>query len=182
MHRGPAAVGILCETTEGWTPEKAEEWLKAAGTSADYPGLYRSVREYRPPGASSSAKASPLPEVAETEPLVDTMVAIDELFDRLKAGEKEGWKAVATAAGDRAPVHDATLLSEHFRELARTDETANRIEDYRAKLAAAERAAEALRSALRAMPPDPAVARAALKDSAQQCSACHKAFRNPARK
>jgi cytochrome c556 len=105
------------------------------------------------------------------------MVVIDEHFDHLKVIEKAGWKTPPSQA-DLAPAHEATLLWEQFRELARTEDTAKRPEDYRTKLAAAERAAAALRAALGAAPPDHAAASAALKESTQQCSACHKGYRN----
>ena len=180
-HRGPAAVAIVCRTMENWTPERAEAWLKQAGTAPDYPGLYRSVREYQTPSAARLAKVGPLPEIAKTEALVDAMVAIDEQFDHLKAIEKTGWKAPPSGA-DLSPAHEATLLWEQLRELARTDDTAKRPEDYRTKLAGAERAAAALRIALGAAPPDLTAASAALKESSQQCGSCHKAFRNEKKK
>ncbi len=181
MHRGPAAVGIVCETIENWSPETAEVWLKQAGTSPDYPGLYRSVREYKVPGAEQLATLGGLPEIAETEALVDAMVAIDERLDHFKAIEKAGWKT-PPGQTDLSPVHEATLLWEHYREIARTEDTAKRPEDYRSKLAAAERAAAALRTALGATPPDLAGAAAALKEGSQQCGACHKVYRNERKK
>jgi len=176
-HRGPAAVGILCVTSEGWTPDRAEAWLRQAGTAADYPGLYRSVREFRPIAAAQLSRLGPLPELWKSEAIVDAMVAIDALFDSLLAMGKAGWK---TPPGHAAlsPAHEATLLWEHLRELARTDDTAKRPDDYRTKLADSERAADTLRTALRTPVPDRAAIDAAFHQSSQSCAACHKTFRN----
>lgn len=169
-HRGPAAVAVMCGATAGWSPARAEAWLRQAGTAEEYAGLYRAAREFRPASAAALARLGELPEVAETPAVVDAMVALDECFDLLKAAQKAGWKA--------APADAATLLWEQFRELARNDDTARRPADYRTHLADAERAAELLRRHLRATPPDPAALDAAFKTAGQSCAACHKAFRN----
>ncbi len=172
-HRGPAAVAVMCEATAGWSPARAEAWLRQAGTADEYAGLYRSVREFQPPSAAALARVGELPEVAKTPPVVDAMVALDECFDLLKAAQKSGWKAT--------PANAATLLLEQLRELARTDDTTRRSADYRTHLADSERAAEALARHLRAAPPDPAALDAAFRAAGQSCAACHKTFRNEKR-
>jgi protein tyrosine phosphatase (PTP) superfamily phosphohydrolase (DUF442 family) len=85
-HRGPAAVAAVCEGIRGWHPDTATAWLKQAGTSDDYAGLYRDIHAFQKPDAETLAKIpSQLPEVAPTPSLVDAMVAMDEHFDRGKA-------------------------------------------------------------------------------------------------
>ena len=172
-HRGPAAVGVMCEGTAGWTPERAEAWLRQAGTGEEYAGLFRNVREFKPVPPSTDE----LPEVAETPALVDAMVAMDERFDLLKAIQEAGWKTPPGHA-DLSPAHEATLLWEQLRELARTGDTARRSEDYRARLTASEKAAEALRATLRSAAPDRPALDAAFKKAGQSCAACHKEYRN----
>ncbi len=169
-HRGPAAVAVMCEATAGWSPARAEAWLRQAGTADEYAGLYRAAREFQPPSAAALARVGELPEVAKTPALVDAMVALDECFDLLKAAQKSGWKT--------PPAEAATLLWEQLRELTRTDDTARRPADYREHLAESERAAETLRGHLRATPPDPAALDAAFQAAGQSCAACHKDFRN----
>lgn len=176
-HRGPAAVGVIAEAVAGWSPKQAEEWLRQAGTAADYPGLYRSVREFQMPKPEALAAIGPLPESAKTADLVDAMVEIDERFEALKAIQKAGWKAT-TAHPDIAPAHQAALLWESYRELARMEDTAKRPEDYRSKVADSERAAAALRDALKLPAPDPAALDALMKQNTQSCATCHKAYRN----
>lgn len=177
MHRGPAAVAVICEATAGWTTNQAVAWLKQAGTSADYPGLYRSAVEFRPPAAEALARIGKLPEVAKTSSLIDAMVAIDEEFDRIKAAQKAGWSKIPNQP-DLTPVQSATILWEHFRELARTDETARRPDDYRTKLSAAEQSANQFRALLRDPKLDIAARDAAMQAVGKSCTACHKQYRN----
>jgi protein tyrosine phosphatase (PTP) superfamily phosphohydrolase (DUF442 family) len=46
LHRGPAAVAILCQASMGWSTNQALAWLKQAGTASDYTGLYRAVEDF----------------------------------------------------------------------------------------------------------------------------------------
>jgi protein tyrosine phosphatase (PTP) superfamily phosphohydrolase (DUF442 family) len=177
LHRGPAAVGVICEATAGWTPAQAEAWLKQAGTAADYPGLYRAVREFRAPTPEEIAPVGALPEAVKPPALVDTMVALDEHLDRLKDQQRAGWRSVPENP-DALPGHQATLLWEQLRELARTDDTAKRPEDFRKLLAASERATAALRTTLRTYPANGAPLDRALRETTQSCTACHKVYRN----
>jgi protein tyrosine phosphatase (PTP) superfamily phosphohydrolase (DUF442 family) len=175
-HRGPAAVAIICETAEGWSPEKAVDWLREAGTAPDYPGLYRAAREFTAPTKAQLAAVKDLPEVASTSSLVDAMVAIDAHFDALKKAQAAGWKTPPGHA-DISPPHEATILWEQFREMACTDDTKKRSEDYRAKLADAERTADSLRKLLKDSAGHVAID-ASFKLVTQSCAACHKQYRN----
>jgi len=176
FHRGPAAVAIMCEASEGWTPTRAEAWLHQAGTAADYPGLYRAAREFTLPTATELAAVKSFPEFTKASSLVEAMVAIDEHFTWLKASQRAGWKAPPDHA-DIAPQQEATILWEQLRELGRSAETLQRSDDYRAKLTDAELAADALRTALKGLPNTNSV-EAAFKQLNQSCSACHRKYRN----
>lgn len=177
LHRGPAAVAVICEATAGWTTNQAVGWLKQAGTAADYAGLYRSAMEFRLPEVAALARIVELPEIAKTSSVVEAMVAIDEEFDRLKAAQKSGWKNVPNQP-DITPVHTATILWEHVRELARLDDTVKRPEDYRAKLAESEKAAGQFRALLRDANADSAARDAAFQSLGKTCGTCHKQYRN----
>ncbi len=176
LHRGPAAVASICLSTAGWTTSQAVAWLMQAGTGAEYTGLYRSVVEFRMPEAAVLARIVELPEVSRISLLVEAMVAIDEEFDRLKAAQKTGWKNVPNQP-DLTPPHTATILREHFRELARTDDTAKLPGDYAMKLAAAEKAADQLRALLRDAKVDTTARDTTFKSLGQMCGACHKQYR-----
>ena len=177
LHRGPAAVGVICETLAGWSPARAEAWLKQAGTAPDYPGLYRAVREFRAPTPEEISRIGVLPEVLKPPSLVDTMVAMDEHLDLLKTQQRVGWRSLPENP-DTLPARQATLLWEQLREFARAEDTAKRPEKFRRLLADSEHAAAALRETLRAFPADAVKLDAALKQTTQSCAACHKAYRN----
>lgn len=175
-HRGPAAVAVMCLSREGWTTNQAVAWLHEAGTAADYPGLYRAAQEFRAPSAAELKAIQTLPEVARTTSLVEAMVAIDGYLDHLKLAQAAGWKTPPGHA-DITPAHEATMLWEQFKEIARIEDTAKRGEDFRARLNEAEQAAENLRMQLRDSASG-ATRDAALKKTTQSCSACHTRYRN----
>lgn len=177
LHRGPAAVGIICEAIAAWTPAQTEEWLKQAGTSPDYPGLYRAVREFRAPKPEEIARVGPLPEGVKAPALVDTMVALDERLDLIESQQRLGWRS-SPGNPDTLPAHQATLLWEQLREFARAEDTSKRTDEFRKLLADSEHAASTLRETLRASPPDGAKVDRALKQMTESCAACHKAYRN----
>jgi hypothetical protein len=177
-HRGPSAVGVICLATGSLNAHQAGNFLREAGTSPDYPGLFRAVTNFTAPTAAElAAVPTNFPSVSRTSSLVEAMVAIDAHYDHLKAVQKAGWR---TPPGhpDVSPAHEAALLWEQLRELARTDDTATRSTDYHTKLADSERAAEALRTLLRAPQPELAPADAALKRISQSCADCHRRYRN----
>jgi len=175
-HRGPSAVAVMCLATEGWTTNRAVDWLREAGTAADYPGLYRAAQEFKTPTKGQLAAIKELPEVARTSSLVEAMVAIDAHFDHLKLSQKAGWKTPPGHA-DISPPHEGTMLWEQFKEMARTEDTASQTDDYRAKLAEAEQIADSLRKLLRE-PTDLVAIEATFKKAGQNCTACHKKSRN----
>lgn len=177
-HRAPSAAAVVCQALDGWTKEQAIDFLHQAGTAADYAGLYRDVRAFRPPTADALARMrTDFPEVAKTAPMVDMMVEIDQRCDVLKAAQKAGWHEVP-AHKDTSPAQTAVLVWELFRELARDPETRKRGQDYTARLADAEKTAADFRTVL----DDPAQAAgardAAFQELTQTCTTCHKAHRN----
>lgn len=176
LHRGPAAVAVMCEASAGWSTDKAIAWLGEAGTAKDYPGLYRAAGEFKKPTAAELAAVKTFPEVTQPSNLVDAMVKIDEHFSNLKLAQKAAWKKPPGHA-DLSPAHEATMLWEQFKEIARTADTAKRSEDYHAKLADAETATEALRLLFKESANFNTLD-AAFKKVGVACAACHKKYRN----
>jgi len=165
-HRGPAAAAIVCAVRDGWTAERGEAWLRVAGTSADYAGLDRSVREFQPPTADALKQIpADFPEIAPTPPVVDAMVAIDEHCDALRAAQSRGWSDPPDAA--------AAALWEHFRELTRAETDAK----LRLLFSAAEQAAAGFRDALQTAG-NAAQRDAAWKRVTASCTDCHREQRN----
>lgn len=168
-HRGPAAVAVICVGNDGWLPETAGQLLRQAGTSTEYPGLYRVATNTPAVSAAALAAVGELPELQSSSSVVQAMVALDQHSDRLKAA------LAKTPADTSAARESATLLWEGLVELGRLDDTRARPAEYRAHLATAEQAAAALRSALDKSSAAPATALSAVTKS---CRDCHRAHRD----
>ncbi len=175
LHRGPAAVAVLCQATAGWTTNEAVAWMRQAGTAGDYAGLYRSAMNFRPPDAAAVTRITALPEVVPTSGLIEVMVGIDRDFARLKAAQKNNWPTIGT--GEEPALEEAAkLVWEQLRELTRTEATAGRPASYRATLESSERAAGELHAALKS---GSSPARdAAFRSLSKSCVVCHREHRN----
>ncbi|MBL9127566.1 MAG: hypothetical protein JNL97_07965 [Verrucomicrobiales bacterium] len=176
-HRGPAAAALLCQTTEGWSHRQATDWLKLAGTSPDYPGLYRSVNAFTPALRSDPLPRPDLPEISPPSTTVDAMVQLDDRMSYLESSKRLNWKPVPSHP-DLDPKQVAMLVLEHYRELLRTPETARQTEGFREDLRRSEATARRLREALDASPIDPTVAASALADLSRACKTCHATHRD----
>lgn len=176
-HRGPAAVGLICQATAGWTTNQAVAWLKQAGTSADYAGLFRDNVSFRLPTPEFLATlGTNFPSRAEVSGLVDGMVEVDLRWEHLKEIQQAGWRPPPKHP-DLVPAAEALLLREAYRELLRVPESAELGEEFMGLLRKAEAEAAELHAALKAGD-DPARTEAAAKAAGQSCSACHRRFRN----
>jgi protein tyrosine phosphatase (PTP) superfamily phosphohydrolase (DUF442 family) len=176
-HRGPAAVGIICQATAGWTTNQAVAWLRQAGTAADYAGLFRDNANFRVPTPAFLATLDTnFPSRAEVSGLVEGMVEVDLRWEHLKAVQQAGWQAPPKQP-DLVPAAEALLLQEAYRELRRVPESAALGGEFMDLLRRAEAEAGELHAALRAGA-DPARAEAAAKAVARSCVTCHRQFRN----
>ena len=86
-----------------WTPDDARAFLRQAGTSSDYPGLHRAVRNFTLPSAAELDRIGPLPEVNVTTSEVAVMVELDAHLDRIRT---------ALERKTTAPSEEAVLLWE----------------------------------------------------------------------
>jgi protein tyrosine phosphatase (PTP) superfamily phosphohydrolase (DUF442 family) len=178
LHRGPAGVAVICMSTEGWSAQQAEAWMKLAGTATNYAGLYKSIERFQVPSAQALKSVSnDFPEQSEVSPLAEVMIQIDERFDHLKLIKKAGYKKPESHP-DLDPAHEALLLNELFKELQRSPETSRHAQDFQAKLKEAEAASGAFHLSLGV----PAAAQdkvdAAFQRLGNTCAACHKTQRN----
>jgi protein tyrosine phosphatase (PTP) superfamily phosphohydrolase (DUF442 family) len=183
-HRGPAAAALICEATSGWTAAQAETWLRTAGTSPDYPGLFRAVREATfPPVAQLAAASNGLPEYAPPRGVVAAMVALDQQWEELLAVQEAGYRAPPQHP-DLSPTHVAGRLQQSLHEFARAEETRQRGDGYVKLAQDSEAAATRLTAALQTHLDAPAVAgssnrlAAAFRAVSQSCTACHREHRN----
>jgi protein tyrosine phosphatase (PTP) superfamily phosphohydrolase (DUF442 family) len=172
-HRGPAACALGRMAIEGVGAAEAVAEMREAGTDPKYRGLYAVPASYREPTAEELAAVGPLPERAPVPGLRAAMVALDDHWDRMKAVKKAGWKVPADHP-DVDPAHEATMIAELFRELARSEATRPR--PFLDGTATSEKAAWDLGAALReGRPADAAKAFEAIQAS---CTSCHAAFRD----
>ncbi len=170
-HRGPAAAAIISLAGEGGDHDDAIQILKIAGTSPNYAGLWRAVREYEKP-----APNVPLPklvEVAEVGSLALAMAKIDRVYDQLQYCRDADW-GTPLEHPDLIPHQQALLLKEGFRESGRHlgDEYDP---PFKAWLTDAERQSQKLEEAL--VRGDAQAAARSFKAVVQSCTQCHRQYR-----
>lgn len=183
QHRGPAAVGVICQATAGWTPDDAVAFMKRAGTAADYPGLYRANTDFHVPTLTDLARVpADFSSRVDVSDLVNAMVELDHRWDHLKAIQQAGWRIPAQQP-DLLPANEAKLLAEAYRELQRTPEVQTKSADFLAALRTAETQADALHTVLKSAGDSltgSALTRleAQFREAGQSCTGCHRQFRN----
>jgi protein tyrosine phosphatase (PTP) superfamily phosphohydrolase (DUF442 family) len=181
-HRGPAvaAIAAMCMDDKCST-EQALEVMKTAGTDPKYKGLFKSVKEFKPPtDAQLAALPKDLPEVVKPADIVQAMVAIDFHFENLKKSRGAGWKTPADSP-DVEPPHEALQLWEHYVELKRQPDTAKRPDDFRQWLDEAEAAAKDMEQLLRAGKTgnlDKDAVEKTFRRVSANCAHCHAKYRD----
>jgi protein tyrosine phosphatase (PTP) superfamily phosphohydrolase (DUF442 family) len=172
QHRGPAGAAVACIASGERDGAQALEILKLAGTSKDYPGLWRDVENYTSP--AEDAQLPELVSVAEVGSMAAAMALIDRSNDRLKLCAAEDWKAPKDHP-DVSPPQEALLLKEGLVEAGR-----NLAEGYDQQfldwMNEAAASAERLETALRQ--DDKTAAAEHFQAVARSCKQCHAAYRN----
>jgi protein tyrosine phosphatase (PTP) superfamily phosphohydrolase (DUF442 family) len=177
-HRGPAAAAVihLC-LDEQCTVQTALDEMSRAGTDPRYTGLYDSSRKLRRPNRDELDRVSAeFPETAPVPAFAQTMVVIDECWDRLKEVRAAGWKA-PPAHPDVEPAHEALQLREHYREAGRLPSLQGRAEEMRRWLDEADMSAGELEQSLRQGKPK-SVLEESYNKSAAACTRCHAKYRD----
>jgi protein tyrosine phosphatase (PTP) superfamily phosphohydrolase (DUF442 family) len=183
-HRGPAAAAVSALATEGWDRTQARAWLERAGTDPRYKGLFATVESFTTPSVVELERVTTdqLPERAEVPVLVETMVGVDRVWDRLKEIQRAGFRPPKDSP-DLDPPHEALMLVEQFREASRHPEVKAKGETFARLLGTAERDATSLEEALRESSTSPGpTALEKTKESfarvGQDCTTCHARFRD----
>jgi len=162
-------------TLDGVSNAAAVEGLKASGCSPAYDGLFRDVLFFAPPTKEALAAIGPLPSAVKPKGVRDAMIHISDRFDYVKASQGAQW-AQLPQFPDITPAHEATMLREGFRELARTPEAQAKPADFQARLGVAEAQSASLEEALRSG--DLGKADAAFTQLKASCTDCHAAYRD----
>jgi protein tyrosine phosphatase (PTP) superfamily phosphohydrolase (DUF442 family) len=147
-HRGPAAAAVCLRALDGWSRDQAVSWLKQAGTSADYPGLFAAVERFDAPSEREWAAAGvDFPEKVPAPPLVARMVTLDAQWDRVKALAPAQTGVDPRKRDDLAA--ETRQILETLRELGRTSAIEEKDPDFANQLREAETAAGTLATAAR---------------------------------
>jgi len=171
-HRGPAAAAVAYIAEVSCEGKEALFVLERAGTSHDYPGLWRDVENFTPPAAGANLPA--LVEVAQVDSMVAAMATVDRHFDNLKLLHDTGWKLLPDHP-DLVPVQEALLVREGLHEAGRQLETEVEPE-LREWLGEAEKTAQAVEDSLKRN--EHPVAKEAFKRMTESCKQCHAKYRN----
>ena len=188
-HRGPAAASIMARFGLGWTPEQASKFMKLAGTSADYPGLYESVKQFEAVNFKDvAAIKTPLPESVDVPALVDLMVQVDSRFDHLKAWSAKVLETSGKGTRPSAiidPIQEAVLLRELIRESSRLPECRDKPDLFRESMSHLESDLSTWIETIKAEGSSESLSdqtksklSAILKSSANRCVTCHRTFRD----
>lgn len=180
-HRGPTAAAAGC-ITNGWLPpQSADPILRSAGTNPAFAGLYRTARSAKKVDAEVlDALEITFQSVADVPPIIDSMVAIDEVWERLKHAQSQGWNV-----GEADPRSDALMLKEHYVELRRSESATQRETAFLELIDTARTLSETLenqlihaRSERLSAPLWLERADASMKRLSQNCLQCHTQFRD----
>jgi hypothetical protein len=158
----------MAAVAERYTPSDANEWLKVAGTDPRYRGLHAVPHAFpRPTTRELAATPSSFPATTPPSDLIQSMIHIDESWDRVKK-----WRSSKESP---PPVDEVVHLGEQYRELSRQSSSA-RGDAFLKMLLDAETAARELEAGMRNR--DEAAIRSGFEKSQAACSRCHAKFRD----
>ena len=167
-HRGPAAAVIAAMAEGSISNTQALARLTEAGTSPDYSGLWRDVREFR--GVPTDVQPQPLVEKATIDPLADSMVRIDHAFERIEKLLNEASPATTSLT------EQAILLNEGFKEAMRAATKLNRSTPLQKRLSSSQEMSADL--VLQVKSSDVTRAIITSREMKTDCRACHARHRN----
>ena len=165
-HRAPAATAVACVALRIMNRRQAKMFLKEAGTSPRYTGLFRSIQDIDiVDGDSLERHHCVFKESVDVAPVAEHMVAIDRRMEQVIADLDSGSKQFS---------ENAVLLHEHFVETLRSDEIKQWSPSHRRQLQnSAETAMQIVDSAN-----DPRVSRGLIATLKSQCNRCHAEIRD----
>lgn len=113
-QRGPAAAAIALRASTGCDAEAGLEVLRSAGTSKDYPGLWRDVAGWS--ALRPDQSAPDLVEAAKVAPFTESMAELDRTWDRIKELRRADWQGID---GVESTMHvESALLLQQLQDCA----------------------------------------------------------------
>lgn len=175
-HRGPAMAAIAGRACGELTPERAIEYMKRAGVSPKYDGLWRDVKAYVVPPEGAELPA--LLEQAPTEQMAKRMAVLSRRVEALEAffRSQEKPSADAWTQADSDSLIAMEQLIETQRELPDSEDPLKNETEFLAELARSVEAAKVLHEAARGH--DRERSEAAFALLMKTCTDCHAAWRD----
>lgn len=172
-HRGPAAAAVACYESGDLSQNQALDFMRSAGTSSDYAGLWKEITQFKP--IPITTELPMLVEVAEVESVAAAMAKIDRIYDQLVLCQKAGWQAPPEHA-DLDPAQQAMLMQEGLHETGRLLMEDQFDAKFRKMLTESEELSKKLKQQIEAGQQSEATR--TLKAVKASCSACHNDYRN----
>ncbi|QDV50396.1 cytochrome c [Gimesia fumaroli] len=166
-HRGPAAAAMVGLCRGSLDKQRALLFLDQAGTSKDYAGLWRDIRQFQVPAAGT--RLPELLESARVQPMVTAMAHISHYYEELQK------KSESTPPGRQDALRVSLLLREEFHESLRKHSD-DYDDTFKTWMRESETEIKQLEAALKQGNQNQVSAR--LKQLKAQCKRCHKAYRN----
>lgn len=176
-HRGPAAAASAAVALGWLSTDDAVTFMKSAGTSDNYAGLYRCVRTLEPVDAGEWAGVpAEFPEVAPVPGFVKAMAQAQDTYDHLVEVRDAGWRTPQTHP-DLVPLAEAGQLENLLRGLQDDPERDKHPPDFVEMLRESWIASQQFETDLtRGAPHDELKKRLSAIDNS--CKSCHAIYRN----
>lgn len=177
-HRSAGATAAAAVTLGKLSTDAATARMKVSGTAPNYTGLYKCAAVAAPVDERTlAALPAYFPERSSPTGLVQSMTAIDEANDELKAIEKAGWKTPADHL-DLVPVAIAGRMADLFRTGAEDNAAKAHSQEFRDWLLAESKQLEAIEAGLASgtLLADELSKR--MKAVQQSCKDCHAKYRD----
>ena len=172
-HRGPTMAAMALLERTSCSIDRALNVLEVAGTSLDYPGLWRDVRHWK---ESESDNLPELHSVAPLESFSATMAILDRNFDRIKLLRLNDWE-VPESHPDLVVARELQQSIELLRASKKqTPDEWYSNKDFNLRMEEAIQYAEELAIAVENK--KSVAAKNLYEDLKSSCSHCHRKYRN----
>jgi len=176
-HRGPAAAASAAVALGVYSPDDGIAFLKKAGTSPDYKGLYKSVAGAKTADpAAIDAASNVFPEIAPMPGFVTAMADAQAAYDHLVEIKDAGWKVPAKHP-DLVPLTEVGRLEILMRSMINDPENAKYDSDFGALMRESHAATVSFESALKARRPHAELGQL-LSAVNTSCKGCHVRYRD----
>lgn len=176
-HRGPAAAASAAVALGRLDADRGVAFMKQAGTSSHYAGLYQCVQELQPADERALQQArADFPEIAPVPDFVRAMSDAQAALDHLVEIRDSGWRTPPTHP-DLVPVAEAARLAGLMQALQDDTEPERQTADFAERMKLSVSACQELERAMSADAPQ-AELTSALQRVNNACKACHEVYRN----